>query len=90
MASQRLGFSFFPMTQRLPITGTNMFQSIGFHAALILNRLRNERAITDESDAEQERHERNKAAEEEARRELAEVNRRLARLSARVREERSS
>lgn len=64
-----------------------MFQSIGFHAALILNRLRNERAIADESDAEQDRRERNKAAEEEARRELAEVNRRLARLSARVREE---
>ena len=61
-----------------------MFQSIGFHAALILNRLRNERAIADKSDADQDRHERNEAAEEEARRELAEVNKKLALLSARV------
>ena len=67
-----------------------MFQSIGFHAALILNRLRNERAIADKSDADQDRRERNEAAEEEARRELAEVNRKLARLSARVREEGST
>jgi transcription elongation GreA/GreB family factor len=67
-----------------------MFQSIGFHAALILNRLRNERAIADETDADQDRRERNKAAEEEARRQLAEVNKRLALLSARVREEGST
>lgn len=61
-----------------------MFQSIGFHAALILNRLRNERAIAGDSDKNEDRHERNKAAEEAARRELAEVNRKLALLSARV------
>lgn len=61
-----------------------VFQSIGFHTALILNRLRNERAITDESDAEQDRRKRNEAAEKEARRELAEVNKRLAALAARV------
>jgi hypothetical protein len=67
-----------------------VFQSIGFHAALILNRLRNERAIADETDADQDRRKRNDAAEEEARRQLAEVNKRLALLSARVREEGSS
>lgn len=67
-----------------------MFQSIGFHAALILNRLRNERAIADESDADKNQNEAQVSAEEDARRELAAVNKRLARLSARVREERSS
>ena len=75
------------MTQRLPFTGQNMFQSIGFHAALILNRLRNERAIADESDAEENKDKAREHAEEDARRELAAVNKRLARLSARVREE---
>jgi hypothetical protein len=79
------------MTQHPVFVGYLMaFQSIGFHTALILNRLRNQRAIADESDAEQNRRERDKAAEEEARRELAEVNKRLALLSARVREEGSS
>jgi len=61
-----------------------VFQSIGFHTALILNRLRNERAITDESDAQEDRRKRNEASEEEARRELADVNKKLALLSARV------
>jgi hypothetical protein len=61
-----------------------VFQSIGFHAALILNKLRNEREISGSSESNKEDHERRKADEEEARRELAEVNRRLALLSARV------
>lgn len=61
-----------------------MFQSIGFHAALILNRLRNERAIAEEADTKEDRRERNEASEEEARRELRDVNKRLALLSARV------
>ena len=61
-----------------------VFQSIGFHTALILNRLRNERAIADESDAQEDRRKRNEASEEEARRELADVNKKLALLSARV------
>jgi hypothetical protein len=60
------------------------FNKIGFHAALILNRLRNERAIADKTNAEENGHERNKAAEEEARCELVDLNKRLARLSARV------
>jgi hypothetical protein len=72
------------MTQRLLFVGQTMFQSIGFHAALILNRLRNERAIAGESDSNQEHHERAKADEEQARRELADVNKKLALLSARV------
>jgi hypothetical protein len=78
------------MTQHPIFEGQPVFQSIGFHAALILNRLRNERAIADEADADQDRRKRNDAAEEEARRQLAEVNKRLALLSARVREEGSS
>jgi hypothetical protein len=78
------------MTQHPIFEGQTVFQSIGFHAALILNRLRNERAIADETDADQDRRKRNDAAEEEARRQLAEVNKRLALLSARVREEGSS
>jgi hypothetical protein len=90
LASQRFRFSFSLMTQHPIFEGQTVFQSIGFHAALILNRLRNERAIADETDADQDRRERNKAAEEEARRQLAEVNKRLALLSARVREEGSS
>jgi hypothetical protein len=72
------------MTQHPIFEGQTVFQSIGFHAALILNRLRNERAIAEETDADQDRRERDKAAEEEARRELMEVNKRLALLSARV------
>jgi hypothetical protein len=84
LASQRFRFSFSLMTQHPIFEGQTVFQSIGFHAALILNRLRNERAIADETDADQDRRERNKAAEEEARRELTEVNKRLALLSARV------
>jgi hypothetical protein len=87
LASQRFRFSFSLMTQHPIFEGQTVFQSIGFHAALILNRLRNERAIADESDAEQNRHERNKAAEEEARCELANLNKRLAQIGARVREE---
>jgi flagellar motility protein MotE (MotC chaperone) len=75
------------MTQHPFFEGQTMFQSIGFHAALILNRLRNERAVSEVANADQDRRQREDAAEEEARRELAEVNRRLARLSARVREE---
>lgn len=61
-----------------------MFQSIGFHAALILNRLRNERDIKGSTERNEDHHERAKADEEAARRELAEVNKRLALLSARV------
>lgn len=61
-----------------------MFQSIGFHAALILNRLRNERLMQNVTDADKDRRERNEAAEEEARRELAEVNKRLWLLNERV------
>ena len=61
-----------------------MFQSIGFHAALILNKLRNEREIQSSAQSNQDHHERAKSNEEEARRELAEMNRKLALLSARV------
>jgi hypothetical protein len=75
------------MTQHPIFEGHTVFQSIGFHAALILNRLRNERAIADESEAEENKNKASEDADENARRELADLNRRLARLSARVREE---
>lgn len=61
-----------------------VFQSIGFHTALILNRLRNERLIN-EGNRENDYPGRDQQAEEQAaRRDLAGLNRKLAALAARV------
>jgi hypothetical protein len=60
------------------------FQSIGFHAALILNRLRNEQRINECSREDDERSRKRDQEEQQAREELATVNKRLADLSARV------
>ena len=60
-----------------------MFQSIGFHAALILNRLRNERLMKDGAERDAARSQKQNDEEEKARAELAEVNERLANLAAR-------
>lgn len=60
-----------------------MFQSIGFHAALILNRLRNERLIKEYAERDAARSQKQNDEEEKTRAELAEVNDRLTRLAAR-------
>jgi len=72
----------FPMTQLLTGVGQMAFQTIGFHAALILNKLRNERlksAVDEDAEARDRTQERN---EEDARNRLAFVKRRLADLAA--------
>lgn len=61
-----------------------MFQSIGFHAALVLNRLRNERRINECNREDEERSRKRDEEEQQARKELAFVNKRLAELAARV------
>lgn len=60
-----------------------MFQSIGFHAALILNRLRNERLVKESAERDAARSHKQNEKEQKARAELAEVNDRLANLAAR-------
>ncbi len=59
-----------------------VFNSIGFHAALILNRLRNERICKEQDDADDEQRRDNERKEESARAQLALVKRRLADLAA--------
>jgi len=54
LVSQALGFSLLPMTQLLTDVGQMAFESIGFHAALILNRLRNEKQINSSNEQERE------------------------------------
>lgn len=60
-----------------------MFQSIGFHAALILNRLRNERLMKERTERDPARSQKQKEEEEKTRAELAKVNERLEQLAAR-------
>jgi len=60
------------------------FETIGFHALLILNRLRNERRIADANTANEGDREKHDEEEEHARAALELTNRRLARLRARV------
>ncbi len=60
------------------------FLPIGFAANLILNRLRNERAMADHNQPDAEQRGDNHHAEEEARADLERVNKRLALLKARV------
>jgi hypothetical protein len=62
-------------------TSAVAFQSIGFTAALILSRLRNQRRIDDDSRSDEESRRENGKAEEEARAELAVVKRRLRELA---------
>ena len=58
------------------------FLPIGFAANLILNRLRNERAMAQDNQADEEQRRDNHRKEEEARTKLALVKRRLADLVA--------
>lgn len=73
-----------PMTQLLTGVGQMAFQSIGFTAALILNRLRNERLKTHVADDKNEADEAQKRDEEATRAKLALVNKRLDLLRSRV------
>ena len=79
------------MTQHPVFLGTQMaFETIGFHAALIVNRLRCQAQLSKLNKQENERTDdegsdelrRNRRDEEEARRKLALVKRRLADLAA--------
>jgi hypothetical protein len=71
------------MTQHPIFEGHSVFQSIGFHTALILNRLRNERLMKEGAERDAARSQKKEKEEEQTRAELAEVNERLANLSAR-------
>jgi hypothetical protein len=62
-------------------TSAVAFQSIGFTAALILSRLRNQRRIDDDRRSHEESGRENDKAEEKARAELSVVKRRLAELA---------
>jgi hypothetical protein len=70
------------MTQHLVFVGTKMvFNSIGFHAAMIVNKLRNEKQITEDSRADAERRAEDDREEEAVRAKLQFVRRRLADLA---------
>ena len=62
------------------------FVPIGFTAALILNRLRNQQSVEQARRSDDERGREQDAAEQAVRAELERVNKRLAILNARVRE----
>jgi hypothetical protein len=81
--SQRFRFSFSLMTQHPIFEGHTVFQSIGFHAALILNRLRNERLMKERTERDTARSQKQNEEEEKTRAELAKVNERLDQLAAR-------
>lgn len=72
------------MTQDLQWVGQMAFQSIGFHAALILNRLQNQQRINERAQENDERSRKRDQEEQQAREDLAAVNKRLATLAARV------
>jgi hypothetical protein len=65
------------------------FNSIGFHAALILNRLRNERRIDEDRRANDECGQNTDTDEKAVRAELERVNKRLDLLRSRVRPSRT-
>jgi hypothetical protein len=71
------------MTQHPIFEGQTVFQSIGFHAALILNRLRNERLMKESTERDTARSQKQKEEEEKTRAELAKVNGRLKTLADR-------
>lgn len=60
------------------------FQTIGFHAALILNRLRAERQITENDAANDHRRREQQDQEERVRAEFKRVNARLVRLNKKL------
>jgi hypothetical protein len=70
----------------LLLTGVRQmaFETIGFHAALILNRLRNERRIEEDRRADEEARQNANADEKAVGAELERLNKRLALLRARV------
>jgi hypothetical protein len=71
------------MTKHPVFVGLEMaFLPIGFAANLILNRLRNERAMAENNQADEEKRRDDHRKEEEARAKLALVKRRLADLAA--------
>lgn len=70
-----------PMTQLLTGVGQMAFETIGFHAALILNRLRNERLKTAVNEKQNDGGNDEDRKEEKARAELALVNQRLRDLA---------
>lgn len=72
------------MTHSLLDVGQMAFTSIGFHAALILNRLRNERRVEEDRRADEERRQKQDAEEQAVRAELERVNKRLDLLRSRV------
>jgi hypothetical protein len=74
----------FPMTQLLTGVGQMAFQSIGFAAAQILNRLRNEQQITDDKSADDARRQKQDREEQEARAEFKRVNSRLVALNKKL------
>ncbi len=66
------------------VVGSVAFQSIGFHAAMILNRLKNEKQIAEGKTAENDARERQRREAEETRAKLKRVNKRLRLLNLRV------
>jgi len=65
-------------------TNAVAFQSIGFHTNLILNRLRNEKRIADDSRGHEDGGRSDDKEEQDARAELAVVKKRLDLLRSRV------
>jgi hypothetical protein len=63
------------------------FETIGFHAALILNRLRNERRVEEDRRAYEEARQQQDAEEQAIRTELKRLNKKLSLLNERVGEE---
>ncbi len=70
------------MTQLLTDVGQMAFNSIGFHANLILNRLRNQTLVGDVEAEQEQARRRQEAKEEAARTKLELVKRRLRDLAA--------
>jgi hypothetical protein len=75
------------MTQLLTNVEQMAFESIGFHAALILNRLRNQQRVEEYRRADDESRREQDAEEQAVRAELERVKKRLALLRARVGED---
>ena len=73
------------MTQRLVFVGLQMaFQTIGFHTALILNKLRNKEQIEADSRADADRGSEHYSSEQKARAEFVRLNDRLIVLNKKL------
>lgn len=73
------------MTQRLAFMGLQMaFKTIGFHAALILNRLRNEQQIAGQTQSDERSREERDREEQAVGADLERLNKRLDLLRSRV------